>query len=118
MDAHVKYDDDPGLTSLVVIARLHGIAADAAQLRHQAACASRFSSTDLLIAAKSLGLKARLVAARLDRLNHLPLPALFLDTEDRHFVVVRAQGSQVLLQEGSASAPRVVTLRELEQRYS
>jgi ATP-binding cassette, subfamily B, bacterial HlyB/CyaB len=119
MDDLVRDDNDPGLTSLVVIARFHGIAADASQLRHQAASrAPRFSTTDLLIAAKSLGLKGRLVSVRLDRLGQMPLPAMFLDTQERHFIVVRAQESQILVQEGDTTPPRVVPLQELKERHT
>ena len=119
MDDVVRDDNDPGLTSLVLIARFHGIAADASQLRHQAALrAPRFSTTDLLIAAKSLGLKARLVSVRLDRLGQMPLPALFLDREERHFVVVRAQESQILIQEGDTTPPQVAPLQAVQARHT
>ena len=119
MDAQVQDDFDPGLTALVLIARLHGITADASQLRHQAALRTRrFATTDLLLAAKSLDLKARLVRIPPERLSQTPLPALFLDSGGRHFIVVRAQQSQVLLQEGDATPARTVSLQELQARHT
>jgi hypothetical protein len=43
-DNEISAQDDPGLAALVSIARFHGIAADAAQLKHQAAAsAGRFT---------------------------------------------------------------------------
>lgn len=111
-------DIDPGLMALVLIARFHGIAADPAQLRHQAAPrGARLSSTDLLIAAKSLGLKSRLVRVKRERFDKTPLPALFLDREGRHFIVARLQGDQALIQEGDATPPRTIPLQELIERY-
>jgi subfamily B ATP-binding cassette protein HlyB/CyaB len=119
MDDVVRDDNDPGLMALIVIARFHGIAADARQLRHRAALrTARFSAADLLIAAKSLHLKARLVAARLDRLSQTPLPALFLDRTGRHFIVVRAQDSQILVQEGDTTPAYVVSSQELQARHT
>jgi subfamily B ATP-binding cassette protein HlyB/CyaB len=119
MEARVGSEDDPGLTALLLIARFHGITADAAQLRHQAALrAPRFSPTDLLVAAKSLHLKARLISDGLERLDRMPLPALFLDRDGRHFIVVRAQDSRILIQEGDATPPYVLSLEELIKRHS
>jgi subfamily B ATP-binding cassette protein HlyB/CyaB len=119
MDAQVEDDFDPGLAALVLIARFHGIPADASQLRHQAALRTRrFTPTDLLTAAKSIELKARLVRIQPDRLSQTPLPALFLDTEGRHFIVVRARESQILLQEGDATPARVVSPQELQARHT
>jgi subfamily B ATP-binding cassette protein HlyB/CyaB len=119
MDAQVEDEHDPGLAALVLIARYHGVAADAAQLRHQAAPRSRrFSATDLLLAARSLDFKARLVRIRPDRLSHTPLPALFLDREGHHFVVVRMQEDQILLQEGDLTPTRIVPLEEVYGRHT
>ena len=117
MERESSLEYDPGLMSLVVIARFHGVTVDPAQLHHQAALRTpRFSSLDLLLAAKSLGLKARRISVRLDRLSQLPLPALFLDREGRHFIVLRLQDSQVLVQEGDPSPPHLISLEELRAR--
>jgi subfamily B ATP-binding cassette protein HlyB/CyaB len=92
---------DSGLTCLVLIARFHGLPADAAQLRHKHGSSARFGETDLLIAAKALGLKARLVTVTPDRLATTPLPALMLSPDHAHFVLasVSADG-KALIQAG------------------
>jgi len=119
MDETLRNDADPGLTSLVFIARFHGVAAEPSQLRHQAAVSgARCSSTELLLAAKSLGLKARLVRLRPERLKQLPVPALFLDRTGRHFIVVRAHESQVLIQEGDSTPARIVSPTQLQERHT
>ena len=118
MERESAHEYDPGLMSLVVIARFHGVTADPAQLHHQAALRTpRFSSVDLLLAARSLGLKARRISVRPERLSQLPLPALFLDRDGRHFIVLRMQDSQVLVQEGDTSPPRLISLDELRARH-
>ncbi len=82
--------DDAGLAALVVIARFHGIATDAAQLKHAAAITTgRFSEHDLVRSARTIGLKARVVPFRSASLTTTPLPALILDREGRHFIIAR-----------------------------
>ena len=68
---------DSGLHSLLLMASLHGIAADEARLRH-AFGAEPFSAQTLLLAAKSLAMKARLVSQPVERLDRAPLPAIGL----------------------------------------
>ena len=68
---------DSGLLGLALLARFHGLAADADQLAHQfKAPGEPFGVEQILLAARSLGLKARRVASAFDRLDRVPLPAL------------------------------------------
>jgi subfamily B ATP-binding cassette protein HlyB/CyaB len=108
---------DAGLSALVLIARLHGIAADPAQLRHQAGLhEARLSDEDLLRAAKRLGLKARIVGWGPDRLKHLSLPALAFDSQGKHFVLAKVSEDKALIQEGDGSPPTVVPLEHAASR--
>jgi len=70
------------------MASLHGIAADAAQLRHEFG-QDAFNAPTILLAAKQLGLSAKLVSQAPERLGLAPLPALAVDQEGRFFVVAR-----------------------------
>jgi len=112
--------NDPGLACLLIIARFHGIAADANQLRHHFGfgnSAEPLCETDLLLAAKSLGLKARSVHLNTARLDKTPLPALVLDRNQAHFIVARASDDGfALIQEGDESRPRVITSAEFLDR--
>jgi subfamily B ATP-binding cassette protein HlyB/CyaB len=86
---------DPGLMALVMIARFHGIAADAQQLRHASgAGAHRFDETQLLLSARTLGLKVRSVKVAAARLKTTPLPALALARDGAHFLVAACDGSK------------------------
>ena len=110
---------DAGLAALVLIARVHGIAADAAQLRHTAAKKSdAFSEADLVLAARSLGLKTRAVPVNVERLAKTPFPALVLDRSGRHFILAGAKGDTALILEPGMQAPAVKPLAEFEQRSS
>ena len=111
---------DSGLACLILVAHFHGIAANPEQLRHQlglGGSSQRFSETDLLQAAKSLGLKAQRVTLRIERLGKTPLPALLLDRDQRHFVVARvSEEGTALIQEGSATGPSVIPQSEVMGR--
>ena len=97
------------LAALCVIARLHQIAADPAHLAHQLGWAPSHQpgTADLLLAAKHIGLKARLTRSTAERLGLVPLPALALlktETGVVHTVVLaQCDGQRVLFQDPSGA---------------
>jgi subfamily B ATP-binding cassette protein HlyB/CyaB len=119
-DDTVDTINDPGLACLVIIAHFHGVPADPKHLQHQAgvgAGVGRFSENDLLLAAKSLGLKAQAVNLKATRLEKTPLPVLMLDGDDRHFILARvSEDGAALIQEGRENRPTVVTQVEVMRR--
>ncbi|MFK4448383.1 subfamily B ATP-binding cassette protein HlyB/CyaB [Caballeronia udeis] len=108
---------DPGLMALVLIARFHGIAADVEQLRHAAAIKSAlFGTQDLVLAARSIGLKAREVRTTSERLSKTPCPALVLENNGQHFILANCDGQKALTLELGASAPVTRTIDDVIQR--
>lgn len=97
------------MQALCLVARLHHIAADPAQVAHQLGwSASHVPTTDdLLLAAKHLNLKAKLSRTTADRLQLSPLPALaLLKSEDgalRVVVLAQCDGQRVLMQDPSGA---------------
>jgi subfamily B ATP-binding cassette protein HlyB/CyaB len=105
---------DAGLTVLTLIARMHGIAADEAQIRHRSGLGRRlFSEEDLLRAAKLLGFKAGIVPINPRRLSCLTLPAMLFDSQGKHFIVAELSHERALIQEGDCSPPQIVTLEQV-----
>jgi subfamily B ATP-binding cassette protein HlyB/CyaB len=101
---------DSGLDSLLVIAGLHGIAVDEAKLRHEYG-SEAFTVEKLLLAAKSLGMKARLVNQLPERLDRAPLPAIALDKNGGFFILARYDAGTAASPQGDASgqsSPRVL----------
>lgn len=97
---------DPGLASLVLIARFHGIATDDAQLRHAAALETDpFGEADLILAARRIGMKARAVELSLPRLNKVPFPALAFDKDGNHFIIAGSDGESALILDPGSAAP-------------
>lgn len=108
---------DPGLAALVLIARLHGVAADPSQLRHAAAMKTeRFGERDLILSARSLGLKARAVTVSETRLAKTPLPALLLDSSGQHCVLAGCDAARAMVLECGAQTPTVSSPSEVMTR--
>ena len=109
---------DCGLAGLILLAQFHGIAADASQLRHEFARGGElFDETTLLLAAKKLGLKARIVVQPAERIGKVSLPALALGPEGDAFIVARVSPEGVLIQDLLEKRPRLVAQEEFQARY-
>ncbi|MHB1655111.1 MAG: type I secretion system permease/ATPase [Burkholderiales bacterium] len=106
-----------GLQSLLTIAEYHGIVADEAKLRHEFG-QQDFDINTILLAAKQLGLTAKLIKQSSDRLNFTPLPAIAIDTAGCFFIAAKfnvneqkPSDSRILIQQ-SNDPPRVIGLDE------
>ncbi len=95
-------DKDSGFLSLLMIARHHGIAVDEAKLLHEFGKKS-FKEKNILLAAKRLGMTAKLVEQDPERLDHAPLPAIAVDREGNFFIAIRFGYDK-----GDKSKPRVI----------
>ncbi|WP_439888764.1 type I secretion system permease/ATPase [Pseudomonas sp. MBLB4123] len=110
---------DSGLACLVMLARFHNVAASPEQLSHEFAEDGRhFARAELLLAAKKLGLKAKAVRSKLERLAHTPLPAMAADSEGRFFIIARLDEGKALIHDPLAQRPEVLGFEELEARWS
>jgi subfamily B ATP-binding cassette protein HlyB/CyaB len=113
MDDGAGATTESGLTALVLIARLHGIAADPTQIRHQSGLGERqFGEEDLLRAAKQIGLKAKIAQCSVERLQYLSLPALIFAADGKHFILAKVAGDKALIQEPDGSPPRIISCNE------
>ncbi len=112
-----EVEQDSGVEALVLIARYHKIAADVQQIRHLSGSGKKqLSDGDLILAARTLGLKSRKVAVRPERLAKTPFPALALDQLGRHLIVTACDGDKVLVLEPGAGKPTVILSEVLWQR--
>lgn len=110
---------DLGLAGLVLLAQFHDIASDAQQLAHQYGRSGElFDEQTLLLAAKHLGLKARIISQSAERLDKLSLPALALQADGEHFLVARCAEDSVLIHDLRQQRPQVVPRAEFQARYS
>ncbi|GBG14817.1 ATP-binding cassette, subfamily B, bacterial HlyB/CyaB [Novimethylophilus kurashikiensis] len=123
----IRYDSDnskgfPGailnnaLECLAIIARYHGLAVDPEQLKHEYA-STEFGVTEVLLAAKHLGLKAKSTSVAHDRLANTPLPLLAIGTDGKWFIVAKSDGDKVLIQDPAVGHPEVISRASLQERW-
>lgn len=114
---------DAGLTCLVMMARLHGVAADPDQLAHEFAVDGEpFRTADILLAARKLGLRAKAVKTDVTRLGRTPLPAMAVGEKvggtPEFFLLARVDADQALIQSPLAGRPETLSLPDLQDRWS
>ncbi|PYB86397.1 type I secretion system permease/ATPase [Pseudomonas soli] len=119
MSEHQTGTPDTGLICLLMLARFHNVAASGEQLAHEFTDGQQaFATPQLLLAARKLGLKAKRVDTRAERLAQTPLPAIAADREGGFFIIARMDQGKVLIQDPRAERPEVIDLAILEQRWS
>jgi ATP-binding cassette, subfamily B, bacterial HlyB/CyaB len=106
------------LRGLVLLAQFHGLAADVDQLAHEAALGvAPIDDTTLVLLARKLGLKAKVVTPKAERLAMVNLPALALGVDGDAFILARINGDQALIHDLRDQRPQTVSLEALRERY-
>jgi subfamily B ATP-binding cassette protein HlyB/CyaB len=115
---------DSGLLSVLMMARHHGIAADEAELRHEFG-QQPFTTDTILLAAKHLGMTAKLVQQEADRLERAPMPAIAIDRQGNHFIAVKFgyEGGvktkpRIVIQFPGNPAVQIMNLQEFMELWS
>ncbi|WP_078083215.1 type I secretion system permease/ATPase [Microbulbifer mangrovi] len=118
---------DTGLSSLVALARFHQLPADPEQLIHQFAEPGKpFSDTSLLLAAKALTLKAKLVSPSLSSIKSGILPAIAKMADGNYVILAKISeetdepesGAAFLIHDLREPAPRSLSTEEFESLWS
>src|SRR6266404_3949602 len=104
---------DPGLAALLMLVRFHGIGADAEQVRHRFA-AQVIGIAEMLRCAKQLGLKARAVTTRWDRLARTPLPAIAALRAGGFLILGKVADDKALVQSPVSPRPALMSRAEFE----
>ena len=124
----MSQDTDTGLACLALLARMHGVAVDPAQLAHEFAPVGAFvDESALLRAARSTGLKAKAGRFSLAALNGMALPAIPVGQDGRFFILARVETDtehapddiqRVLIHDPLASRPEILPVAAFEARWS
>ena len=109
---------DPGLVCLAMLARFHGVSVEPAQLAHEFGDGRPFGTTEILLAAKKLGLMAKPVKVAAARLATTPLPALAVDKDGGFFILARCDDGQALIHDPASPRPETLDLEQLAERWS
>src|SRR5579863_845329 len=105
--------EETGLFALVLLLRLHGVAAEEEQLCHRLGT-RQIGITEMLRCAKGFGLKARTVKSNWARLARTPLPAAATLHDGGFLVLGKAEGDEALVQRPSEPRPLKLTRAEFE----
>ncbi|RFP76181.1 type I secretion system permease/ATPase [Hydrogenophaga borbori] len=129
-------EQDSGIACLVMIARLHGVAADPDQIAHEFAHDGRaLDAQDLLLAARKLGLVAKRVRVDPARLAKTPLPAIGIGAsrassaqhgepgkgatgDTSFFLLARIDEGRALIQSPTVGRPESLSLDALQAQWS
>jgi subfamily B ATP-binding cassette protein HlyB/CyaB len=110
---------DTGLACLVILSHLQSVPVDPSQLRHQFGVSGKeFTTTEILRAAKSLGLKAREIHSDWKRLEKIQLPAI-CQHHDGHFIILaQIKDDKVLIQDPLENRPLAITSEEFQKNWN
>jgi len=110
---------ETGLASLCLIARFLGVPAEPGELaRRLLPSSSSASAEDLVRIARKLGLKARIVATKWDRLVKTPLPAIAEDRHGAFVIATRFIDAKLLVQRPTEPRGRLFERSEFEGAWS
>jgi ATP-binding cassette, subfamily B, bacterial HlyB/CyaB len=105
--------EETGLFALVLLLRMHGLAADEEQLCHRLGTRS-IGIMEMLRCAKEFGLKARTISTNWARLARMPLPAIAALNDGGFLLLGRAESEKVLVQLPSEPHPLKLARAEFE----
>ncbi|MBT0962385.1 type I secretion system permease/ATPase [Denitromonas iodatirespirans] len=124
----MSQDTDTGLACLALLARMHGVAVDPAQLSHEfAPVGAVVDESALLRAARSTGLKAKAGRFSLAALAGMALPAIALGKDGRFFILARVETDaehapddiqRVLIHDPLTSRPEILPVADFDARWS
>jgi len=110
---------DTGLMCLLMLARFHHVAVSAEQLQHEYLQSNQvFDKDNLVLAARSLKLKAKAIKSSIGRLSHCPLPAIASDLNGRFFIILKINNSQVQIYDPLLQKPTILSVEELKTRWN
>ena len=109
--------EETGLFALVLLLRLHGVAAEEEQLSHRLGTRS-VGITEMLRCARDFGLKARTVNTSWGRLVRTPLPAVAALQDGGFLLLGKAEEDAVLVQRALEPHPVKLTRGEFEALWN
>lgn len=114
-----QQESDTGLICLLILARFYDLPADGSQLRHQFAQSGQpLTDTELLRAAKHLGLKAGLLKTQWNKLAGTPFPAIAKRSDGRYAVLAKIDGDKALIQDPVEGRPLVLSREQFESAWT
>lgn len=111
---------DLALAGLAVLTYFHNLSVNEAQIKHQFDInGTGLTKTNWLLAAKSLGLKAKAVRKSVERLPFVHLPAMVWRDDGHHFILAQLdeEGGRYLIHDLLTEEPRLLSEAEFRDIY-
>ncbi len=110
---------DTGVISLVIACRVLGVAAEPDQLRHRfGETGQPFTDSDILRAARFLGLKSRSIQSNWERLSKTTFPAIAQHEDGHFFVIAKMDAERVLIQDPLEQKPLALPKEVFEKAWN
>lgn len=110
---------DSGLYCFITIARFHGINVDPDQIMHSLAIGSEgMKETDILRAAKELGLKSKATDIDFEALKKMTLPAIIGTNNGEYIIVAKIEDGKILVLFPGDNAPKVIDDIKLKELWN
>ena len=110
---------DPGLYCFITITQFHGIAADPEQLKHALALEEGImGEVDMLRAARTLKLKAKISTVKYKQLEKLPMPVIVGMKKDKFAVLARIDNGKLLILMPDGSPPQIIERAAFEKEWT
>jgi len=109
---------DTGIECLCLIARLHSLPVEAAQISHEFRAGAALTTQEMLLAARKLGLSAKASRFRADRLGKASLPAIAVGKDGTFVVLARLDEGQCLIHDPHTQRAEVRAFEEFEAWWS
>ena len=107
---------DPGLAALVILLRFQGVGVDPEQIRHQLGCNS-IGIPEMVRCARALGLKARALTTKWERLSNTPLPGIAALLDGGFLLLGKADEDKIIVQAPDSPRPTLMTRAEFEAAW-
>ena len=108
---------DSGLASLALMLQFFGTPADPEQLRHRLG-GVRFGASEILRCARDLGLKARQVRKRWERLSNTTLPAIAERRDGGFVILAKVAADKVMIHNAVTGKPELLSREAFEGAWS
>ncbi|QLB12680.1 subfamily B ATP-binding cassette protein HlyB/CyaB [Bisgaardia hudsonensis] len=111
---------DLALSALNIFAQLHQIPMSIEQIKHKFAIQTLMSKTQLLLAAKEIGFKAKATEKPISRLAFVHLPVLVWCDDGQHFILAKIDNEhrRFLIHDLATNQPLVLSEADFNARYS
>lgn len=112
-----------GLLCLMIIAHFHGKPVNEDHLRKRFGTGdSNWTEDQIILAANEIGMKAKCINTKINRIDFLPLPLIAYDRNNNYFLILKKESSSInpklLIHDFIESNPYLISLNELEKKWN